>query len=350
MGRLELYEPSGYVNIKGILETGYPFIFIWGGRGTGKTYGILKELIETRRRFVLMRSLQKQADMMSIPQFNPFKQYNEDNYVNINPVKLGRDFSAFYYCEVDDEGRNQPDGDILGYTASLSTIGNLRGFGASDVEVIFYDEFIPEKSETPIKNACYSLLNGYETINRNRELAGKPPVQLVCASNSENVASDIFIKLGLVRKASEMAEKGQEVCYLSERGILLINLCNSEISRKKSETALYRMVGTDSDFYKMAVSNSFYSLDYSDVAVKPLTEYRPMVTVGEITIYQHKSRDEYYVTKHSSGTPLEIFGLGEKDMGAFIRKYVWLWTEYLEYHIIFSDIESKILFDNYFHS
>lgn len=350
MGRLKLYETSGYVNIKGILETGYPFIFIWGGRGTGKTYGILKYLVEEQRRFVLMRSLQKQSDMMSIPQFNPFKQYNADTYSNINPCKLGRDFSAFYNCEIDGEGRNQPVGDILGYTASLSTIGNLRGFGASDVEVIFYDEFIPEKSETPVRNACYSLLNGYETINRNRELQNKPPVQLVCASNSENVASDIFIKLGLVRKASEMAEKGQEICFLTDRGILLINLCMSEISQRKADTALYRMVGRESDFYKMAVSNSFYNLDYSDVQVKPLNEYRPMVTVGEITIYEHKSKMEYYVTKHPSGTPVDTFGLGEKDLSAFIRKYVWIWSEYLDFHVIFSDIESKILFDNYLHS
>lgn len=350
MGRIKLYETSGYVNIKGILETGYPFIFIWGGRGTGKTYGILKYLVEEQRRFVLMRSLQKQSDMMSIPQFNPFKQYNADTYSNINPCKLGRDFSAFYNCEIDEEGRNQPVGDILGYTASLSTIGNLRGFGASDVEVIFYDEFIPEKSETPVRNACYSLLNGYETINRNRELQNKPPVQLVCASNSENVASDIFIKLGLVRKASEMAEKGQEICFLTDRGILLINLCMSEISQRKADTALYRMVGRESDFYKMAVSNSFYNLDYSDVQVKPLNEYRPMVTVGEITIYEHKSKMEYYVTKHPSGTPVDTFGLGEKDLSAFIRKYVWIWTEYLDFHVIFSDIESKILFDNYLHS
>lgn len=349
MGRLNIYESSGYVNIKGILETGYPFIFIWGGRGTGKTYGALKHLVENQRRFIFMRSLQKQIDLMSIPQFNPFKQFNEDMYTNINPVKLGKDFSGFYNCTIDDNGRTQPDGDILGYTASLSTIANLRGFGAGDVEVIFYDEFIPEKTETSVKGACYALLNGYETINRNRELVGRPPVQLICASNSEDVACDIFIKLGLVRKASEMAEKGQEVCFLNDRGILLINLCNSVIAQKKSQTALYRMVGKDSDFYKMAISNSFYKLDYSDVIVRPLNEFRPLVTVGEIMIYEHKSDGSFYVTKHFSGTAPDNFGLGEKDLSAFIRKYVWLWTEYLDYNVNFSDIESKILFDNYFH-
>lgn len=350
MGRLNIYESSGYVNIKDILATGYPFIFIWGGRGTGKTYGLLKNLIETNTRFILMRSLQKQADMMNIPQFNPFKQYNADAYRSIYPIKLGRDFSGFYNCTADDNGRWQPEGDILGYTASLSTIGNLRGFGAGDVKIIFYDEFIPEKSEKMVTNACYSLLNGYETINRNRELNGQPPVQLICASNSENVACDIFIKLGLVKKASEMAERGQEIAFLPDRGILLINLCNSEISKKKSHTALYRMVGEDSDFYKMAVSNSFYNLDYSDVKPQPLTEYRPLVQVGEITIYEHKNMELYYVTTHSSGTPIDTFGLGEKDLKAFIRKYVWIWSEYLDFNVLFSDIESKILFDNYFKS
>lgn len=36
MKKPELYDSNGYVNIKGILETGCPFIFIWGGRGTGE--------------------------------------------------------------------------------------------------------------------------------------------------------------------------------------------------------------------------------------------------------------------------------------------------------------------------
>ena len=53
MKKPELYDSNGYVNIKGILETGCPFIFIWGGRGTGKTYGILKHAVENNKKFIL---------------------------------------------------------------------------------------------------------------------------------------------------------------------------------------------------------------------------------------------------------------------------------------------------------
>ena len=41
---IKLYTDEGWPNFSeedGILSTGAPIIFIWGGRGTGKTYGAL---------------------------------------------------------------------------------------------------------------------------------------------------------------------------------------------------------------------------------------------------------------------------------------------------------------------
>ena len=335
------------MNVRGILETGYPFIFMWGGRGTGKTYGILKHTIDSEKKFVLLRSRRTQVDMLRIPQFNPFKQINADTGLNIQPAPIGKEFSAFYHMKWD-ENKEVKASDEIGYISALSTIGSLRGFGSADIELLFYDEFIPEKSEQPVKNAGFALMNGYETINRNRELKGEKPLQMICASNSENIACPVFAELGLIKKASEMNEKRQEICFLRDRGILLINLCNSPISRQKADTALYRMVGKGSDFYNMSINNDFYSADYSSIEYRPLTEYTPLVSVGEITIYEHKSKDELYVTKKKSGTPIDIYSNTERHRAAFRRKYIWIWNMYLEDLVKFSDMESKILLDFYF--
>ena len=350
MAKLELYDSSGYVNIRGILETGYPFIFMWGGRGTGKTYGILKDAVENDRKFIYMRTRQNQADMIRTPEFNPFKQYNEDCNRRITPYSINKLYSAFYDTTFDEKEKKwKMDGDSLGYTASLATISNLRGFGAADVKLLFYDEFIPEKTETPLRNALSALLNGYETINRNRELTGGKPLQLICASNSENANCDIFAKLGLIRKVTDMHKTGQEYSMLQDRGIMLINLVNSPISREKSQTAVYRMIGTDSDFYKMSIQNDFYAEDYSDIRSMPINEFSPIVKVGEITIYEHKHREDLYITQHSQGSPLDIYTTSTRDITAFRRKYIWVWTEYLDGNVKFSDVESKYLLDNYFH-
>ena len=75
---MRIYDPSGYVNVKGILDCGYPFNFLVGGRGTGKTYTTLKTAKEEGRKFMLMRRTQSQADLISKPEFSVFKPLNED--------------------------------------------------------------------------------------------------------------------------------------------------------------------------------------------------------------------------------------------------------------------------------
>lgn len=53
---IKLYTEDGWPNFSednGILSTGAPIIFIWGGRGTGKTYGALKHVHQTGEEFCI---------------------------------------------------------------------------------------------------------------------------------------------------------------------------------------------------------------------------------------------------------------------------------------------------------
>ena len=40
-----------------------------------------------------------------------------------------------------------------------------------------------------------------------------------------------------------------------------------------------------------------------NIKPQPLSEYKPYVAVGELTVYKHKSQKAYYVTEHRSGNP-----------------------------------------------
>ena len=180
---MKIYYPdSGYVNIGGILCEGYPFNFVCGGRGTGKTYDALRMARKNNRKFILLRRTQTQADTISNPKFSVFKPLNDDEGWNIQPEKVGDHLKAFV-----DEDEN-----IIGYVFALSTLSNMRGFDASDVELIIYDEFIPEKHERPIKNEAEALWNAYETINRNRELKGQAPVQHLCLANANDIRNPVY--------------------------------------------------------------------------------------------------------------------------------------------------------------
>lgn len=346
MAKPNIYLPNGYLNIKKILGYNLPFTFIIGGRGTGKTYGMLKTVLEEHIKFMFMRRTQTQADLINKPEFSPFKIINRDTGSHIGSVPLTKYNSGFYHQQECDDGIFRPYGEPIGYTCALSTVSNIRGFDASDVKLIIYDEFIPEKHERPIKNEGAALLNAYETMNRNRELNGEPPIQLVCLANSNDVANAIFLELGLVEKALRMKQKGQEVLLMRERGLCLINLEESIISDKKRATALYRLSG-NSTFAKMALDNDFSDEEIGRINKRKLTELRPLVNVGEITIYEHKSEHLYYVTTHKSGVP-KTYSSGKNDLKRFKKSYLHLWRAYMEYDVEFEEYLCEVLFNKYF--
>ena len=180
-----MYDSSGYVNVRGILDEGYPFNFLVGGRGTGKTYTTLKVAKEDGRRFMLMRRTQSQADLISKPEFSVFKPLNEDLGWNVMVKSISKYNSMFYEPEGDAEENPHP----IGYTCALSTLSNMRGFDASDIQLLIYDEFIPEKHERLLKNEADALFNAYETMNRNRELKGIAPIQMVCLANANDITN-----------------------------------------------------------------------------------------------------------------------------------------------------------------
>lgn len=342
---MDIYCDNGYLDIRKILNLNLPFVFIVGGRGTGKTFGALEVVIEDNLTFMFMRRTQAQADIINKPEFNPFKSLNNEFGWNIGTRSISKYNSGFYEQE-EKEGKLQCVGNPLGYTCALSTVSNVRGFDGSDIDVLIYDEFIPEKHERPIKNEGSALLNAYETINRNRELKGQQPLQMVCMANANSLANPIFMELKIVRKAEQMMKKGQEIMIDRNRGIVLIILQESEISFKKKDTVLYRLTdGTQ--FSEMSIKNEFSNDEFGKVKSQPLKEYRPIVNIGEICIYRHKSNGVYYVSTHVLGSP-KIFGDSEVEKSRFKRIYYWLWEEYLKNNIIFEECLCEILLTKYF--
>jgi len=344
---MKLYDDNGYVNIPEILKHEAVFIFIYGGRGTGKTYGALKEMKEGDHKFIYMRRLQAQTDIVKKENMQPYKTLNDDMGWSVKPFPVNKYISAFYDSTINEDGKEIPVGDQRGLLTSLSTFSNLRGVDGSEIDTIILDEFIPELNERPIKGEADALFNAYETINRNRELNGKLPVKLLCLANSNRIDNPLFMELNLVRKAEKIRKDGAEYYFDKKRKMLLIDLYKSKISEEKSDTALYQLTkGTE--FYEMAIRNSFINEERGRIETRPIREYKPVVSIGEITVYKHKSKKEFYVTTFKSGSP-EGFTAGEKDRARFKSKYIYLWRAYMLRNIVFEDYMSEILFDKYFH-
>lgn len=325
-----MYLDSGYLNFDWIYQRPFMWQLITGGRGTGKTYGALQYLYEHHIKFIYLRRTQAQADLVGRPDFSPFKILNTDMGWNVVAEPITKYNSGFYNGILDaDSGKVKAAGAPIGYTAALSTFANIRGFDASDVDCILYDEFIPEKHERNIKHEFTALANAYETVARNRELTGRPPVKLICLSNSNDIANPVFTGLNLVNKIVKMVERGQTMYEDTRRGVGVYLLSNSTISAAKSDTALYRAL-YDSEFADMAIGNQFTGDRTSTVIrSRDLKQLKPVVSIGELCIYEIKGETRFYASLHKSGAIPEYY-MTETDKERFKRNYYWVWLAYMD--------------------
>lgn len=342
---MKLYDENGYLNFRELRDSGYPFVIAVGGRATGKTYGALRSSVEDGIKYMYMRRRQTQIDIINKPQFSPIKSVCNDTGLQITMRPVAKGLSAFVPYTIDEDGKEIAGTEAYGYTCALSTVSNLRGFDASDLDMIIYDEFIPEKTEKSIPHEAEALFNCYETMNRNRELVGKKPLQLVCLGNANDQTAPILEHLHLITRLDRMRKTGQQVYKDDKRGLLVVLLKDSPISEAKENTALYRLT-EDTEFAKMSLGNEFAYEDRGKIVSRPLREYRPVVSIGEIVIYRHKSKECYYVCTHMSGSPAQ-FDISETGIIRFQRVCGYLWFAYLENKVEFEDYLCQVLFTKY---
>ena len=347
---MKYYTGEGYIDFDKLLEQDRnDFIFMVGARGIGKTFGVLKYMIDNGKKFIYMRRTQTQVDMIRSDELNPFNALTSvlgDDYAFI-PKTVNKNITAIYRSAYDEERKTYvPYGPIVAYILALSTVANIRGFDASDVECLIYDEFIGEKHEKPIRAEGSAFLNAIETISRNREIKGGDALRVICLSNSTNLANPIFVELKLITPLEKMLKGKSDVLSLPDRDISVYVLKDSPISEKKSKTALYRLSGLDSDFAKMSLENQFNREYFGQVRSMNLKEFKSLVQVGEIVIYKHKSKREWYCTDHSSGTP-EVYQSSEVELKRFANDYYYLKIAYLNRHIWFESYIQQVLFEKY---
>lgn len=333
---ITLYEPSGYLDIPRILKLkGINFVFLIGARGIGKTYGVCKYLLTHEdATMLLIRRTDRQVELINIPQFSPLAKPAKDLGFEYTLRKVAQGYRALWL-------ESDPPR-LLGYTAAMSTFSNIRGFDASDINFIFYDEFMPEKGERDIKGEGSKFLNMYETVNRNRELQGERAVKAICASNSNDINSPILRELDLVDVCARMQEREQEIYMNTARGIAVIMPQNSPISKAKAKTALYRAVDPEGDFAAMALDNSFDEI--FDVKSYPLQEFKPLATIDGITVYMHKARNFIYISLHQSGA-CEIYDGSDAANRQFRAAYAWLYDAYMSQRIVFESLQAKQKFE-----
>lgn len=304
-------EKSDFINIFEYRKPDYPFQIFIGGRGTGKTYSALKGSLDKScvfGKFIYMRRLASELELILDDEkkgegVNPFKPINKDMGVNVGLTRINKKLAGIYNREIGEDGKITHLGEPLGYGAALSTLSGIRGVDFSDCTDWIYDEFIPETHIKKMAGESDALLNAYETINRNREMFGTPPIRLWLLANSNNIYNPIFVGLGIVAECEKMLRQGKPHRYIKERGLAIHILppAKSFVDKKKN-TALYRLTkGTR--FYDMALENKFSYNDFSLIKYEPLKGWTPICQVEDCYIYKKKGEQRIHCSYQPAKCP-----------------------------------------------
>lgn len=336
--------------IKKYLEKHCYYFYFCGGRGIGKTYSGLDTLREiatgdfvidktqAENKFMYMRRTGVEAQSVASPEGNVFKKYNKQEGYDIYPDfsdKLG--FGNFYFDH--EENRH------IGYLAALSTFANLRGVDFSDVNLILYDECVPEsKNKAPLKNEGFLLLNVMETINRNRFLEGKSEVVLVLLSNPIDLGNPLLSQLDITKVLNTMVFKNQQRYTDYNRCLHIEKYKDHVISQKKAKSALYRFART-TGFNEEALSGDFVNNDLDLIAQKiNLKEYTAHITLENVCIYFHKSTGGWYISQTVSPSKYYFRACErEKVKEMCYWKYKLLMIERM---VKFDNFSTKVVFEN----
>lgn len=290
---MSLYDKNGWLNFKYILGFNATFVIMVGARQVGKTYGCLKYIIEQNRMPLLLRRTQEEVDIISKEANDPFTSLNRDLGTDIHIVKEGKISSIYNVIGYDE--KNRPSYEWRGMCTSLKGISKYRGFDGSAITDVIYDEFIPEQHVLRIKGEGDAVANMYVTVAGNREIKGKEPLKLWMLANSNNIFNPVLSTFGVVDILHKMQRDGQEVKYLADKGILLLNIMRSPISDLRKKTALFKALGNDSEFAKMANENAFAYNDMIHIHGKygNKKDLAPYVHIGKLYIYFSKSRADF---------------------------------------------------------
>lgn len=344
--KLDCMKNEIYYSIEDDLnEDDWCYVII-GGRGTGKTYGTLKYVYENDIPFSFIKRTNEEVKIMCGSgdiDLSPFKPLNRDLLCDIRPKGMSKGIGAFY-SYLNGENNSLP----IGYIFSMNAIGDIRGFDASNTDIMIFDEFIPASYSRCNHSEGIQLLDLYKTISRDREIRGKEPLKLIMLANAYRLYNPCTESLGITDDLAEMKASGESVRH--KNGILIHLLDDNEsFKERESSTAIMKSL-KDTSWGRFALNNDFAFDDTSYIRSKSIKGYTPVCgfIYNSIHYYLYERNQNYYICR-SRAYNVEVYDfsrVGDRD------RFDFDWLPLLKIaiqddRITFSDYSSFNLIRNY---
>lgn len=329
---MNIYLDNGYLNAAELAADPSWLKVIIGARQIGKTYNVLKYHLDHNIPFILLRRTTEELEMIQGAELNPFKAFEPEYHVGI--FRKGK---LLVICDYDENGTPT---DPRGLVLSLPQIAHIRGFSGAAYKAIIYDEFIPEKGVRVLKSEGASLLNAYTTINGNRELEGRPPVDLWLLANSNDLNSPVLEALNLTDDVITMRVKGLET-YHSKTGALIVQPFSRKVIDKRKTTALMQQVSADGEFYGMAINNEFSYNRSPLIKAQSIKGYKPLFGYDS-KIYAWEGPNSIYICR--APHKIRNYKNSDFDRSCLAADFFWIKRAYDCSLVYFSDHRMLILF------
>lgn len=286
---MNLYDENGWINIPEIAAQGCWLNVIVGPRQVGKTYGVIKYLLDNDIYHMYMRRTVEELDTITDdPELNPYQDMENEGY----HVDLQKQGKGWIIGDIDPDSEERTVINRRGIGMALSRIARIRGFSGQKYSDILLDEFIPEEIVVVRKAEGDAFKNALRTISGNRVLKGKPPLRVWMLANSNNLESPIMVAMNLIIPVEEMQRTGEEVRI--QNGVCIALPNSRGVIEKQMSDPLNQYLNDGSAFAKMAYGNQFAYNATGLVRPKPVNGWKPFLRIDDWYIWNRG--DEYYVT------------------------------------------------------
>lgn len=275
---------------------------VWSKRGPGKTYSILWLAYYSNFPIIYMKRTDKDVSRILKEEKiinldpSPYAPLKKQKGLRVGGVEIDDGFGAFY--ELDDEG--QPTGRLLCYVLSFNKVLTYKGNDFSDVELLCFDEFIPQIGERIKKGEGELLLDLYQTVSRDRLKKGRNPLKLILFANSEQISVPVTQELEIIDYMADLDASGASHLYIEDRDILLHHITDEEVPVQDCEkVGIWKgMQGTA--WFDKSFGGRFVHNDFSNVIPKSIKRSKPILEVQYKThfyyIYFNEEKASYYMT------------------------------------------------------
>ena len=275
---------------------------VWSKRGPGKTYSILWLAYYSNFPIIYMKRTDKDVSRILKEEKiinldpSPYAPLKKQKGLRVGGVEIDDGFGAFY--ELDEEG--QPTGRLLCYVLSFNKVLTYKGNDFSDVELLCFDEFIPQIGERIKRGEGELLLDLYQTVSRDRLKKGRNPLKLILFANSEQISVPVTQELEIIDYMADLDASGASHLYIEDRDILLHHITDEEVPVQECEkVGIWKgMQGTA--WFDKSFGGRFVHNDFSNVIPKSIKRSKPILEVQYKThfyyIYFNEEKASYYMT------------------------------------------------------